>query len=178
MIRNLHILFPTLGSNVLGAAAPILARGIAAAYAVLELGFRIVVDRRYSSKMIPVQFRTGFIIQILFYPNRRSASHYLLAYSFMEPSELSLNMEIEMIGEIEQSSPKTIVFLDDPFFWGLVPGLEALILEWARNYIEANYNIAGAVDVLSSASVVYRCWEEARSHSRASSAMVLVFERG
>jgi hypothetical protein len=115
--------------------------------------------------------------QILFYANRKSVSRYIYTYFFMETHKYSFEMQREMIKEIEQASPKYLIFINQPMSWAVQPRSIKYIFSWAKTYIKDKYKLEGVVDILSQGETVYRLGEEVENYPNALNATVQIFKR-
>jgi Dolichyl-phosphate-mannose-protein mannosyltransferase len=86
--------------------------------------------------------------EIYFYAHRRAATGYIYTYSLMEHQQYAARMQQQMISEIEQAEPKIVVFVNDPFSWGIRPGSNISILSWAQKYLQTQYVRVETVNVL------------------------------
>ncbi len=93
--------------------------------------------------------------QIYFYSHRRSATGYIYTYGLMEPQAYAQQMQKEMIREIEQASPKYLVYV--PMFdsWLWRPESDRSIFTWANEYASRNYAAAGFVNITPTGADYY-----------------------
>jgi hypothetical protein len=86
--------------------------------------------------------------EIYFYSHRHSATGYIYMYGLLEEQKYALTMQKEMIGEIEATQPDFLVVVKGPpGHWGMTPGSETMIFNWAEKYVATHYALVGSVDV-------------------------------
>jgi hypothetical protein len=115
--------------------------------------------------------------QILFYADRYSATPYLFTYFLMDSHPYSFVMQQEMIGDIEKTKPKIIIFLNIPISWGIWDNSEKHIITWSKQYIKQSYSLVGIVDVLSRQESVIKWNDEAKQYPHISTSTILIFKR-
>jgi hypothetical protein len=93
--------------------------------------------------------------EIYFYSARRSATGYIYTYGLMEPQKYARRMQDEMIHEIESSHPEYFVYVTSRWSWLQDEHSDRHIFDWARQYLEAQYEPIQSQD-LSGKLVVYR----------------------
>ena len=104
--------------------------------------------------------------QIHFYSQRRSATRHLYMYPLMEKHAYARQMQAEMIREIEASQPEFIVMVKLAGAWvSTRPDFPSLLKNWARGYLNREYEISGVSDILSHEETVYK-WGEYPPQSR------------
>ncbi len=114
--------------------------------------------------------------QIFFDARRNSATGYIYTYGMMEPQPLAPQMQKEMIQEIESAKPKYIVFVDVSTSW-LPMNNVRLIFQWASQYLAANYQRVGVIDIMPDNHTDYR-WDAAQvGYQPRSQFNLLVFQR-
>jgi|KBSMisStaDraftv2_1062788.scaffolds.fasta_scaffold08272_2 hypothetical protein len=85
--------------------------------------------------------------EIYFYAKRHAATGYIYTYELMERQKYASTMQQEMIREIESAQPDYIVNVDVFFSWFPREGSDQAIFAWAREYLGANYERVGVVEV-------------------------------
>lgn len=90
--------------------------------------------------------------QIYFYANRKSASGYIYMYPLMENHNFAVQMQKELIQEVEQASPKYMVFVRVDLSWLQKLESPTLIYDWFTEYKE-NYDRVGMVEIFNRASL-------------------------
>jgi hypothetical protein len=115
--------------------------------------------------------------ELLFLSGRRSATRYIFTNFFREKHGLGDQMEMAMIREIDSAKPVIIVMINQPFSWGAVPSGSWPILQWARKYLEENYELIGTVTQVSRQSSIFRWDQEAREDRHALSSSTIIFRR-
>lgn len=115
--------------------------------------------------------------QIYFYSRRRSATGHIYMYGLMEKHDYALSMQKEMIREIESSGPKFIVLVSVDESWLVQPYSNRYILEWLKIYLNKNYRLVGAVDMISPGLTVYKWHDDAGTYVFQSPDRVLIFEK-
>lgn len=114
--------------------------------------------------------------EIYFYAHRHSATGYIYTYGLMENQKYALKMQEQMITEIEAARPETLVFVNLFTSWDPNRNTKELIYEWARRYIQDNYEISGVVDVPMT-KTNYRWGSEAKNYKPKPYFAVMVFTR-
>lgn len=115
--------------------------------------------------------------QIYFYSRRRSATGHIYMYGLMEKHDYALSMQKEMIHEIESSGPKFIVLVSVDESWLVQPYSNRYILDWLKFYLNKNYRLVGAVDMISPGLTVYKWHDDAGAYVFQSPDRVLIFEK-
>jgi hypothetical protein len=93
--------------------------------------------------------------EIYFYAHRRSATSYLYMFPIMEAQPFALAMQKEMVGQIETSKPKYIVFVIRKYLsWLNRPKSVILIFDWLQQYLE-NYRQIAVVEVMSDKTIYH-----------------------
>lgn len=114
--------------------------------------------------------------EIYFYSHRHSATGYIYMYALLEEQKYALTMQKEMIKEIEAAHPEYLVVVKGPpSQWGVSPGSEMMIFNWAQKYVVENYTLTGAVDVGYQSA--YHWGSELQNAQLISPVNVLVFKR-
>ncbi len=90
--------------------------------------------------------------EIFFYAQRRSATSLIYTYPLMEHHQYARGLQETMAREIEQKSPKFIVFIGAPTSWLTRPDSDRFILNWADEYLARAYRIDGVADILAEGS--------------------------
>ena len=114
--------------------------------------------------------------QIFFYAQRRSAASLIYTYPLMEHHQYAHDMQETMARELEQTSPKFIVFVNAPFSWLTRPDSDGFILEWAGAFLSREYRLDGIVDILAEGSQ-YVWGPAAKSYQPRSAYTVNVYRR-
>jgi len=115
--------------------------------------------------------------QIYFYSGLRSATGYIYTYGLMEEHRYALSMQKEMIGEIEAAGPEYIVYVHIRTSWIPWTRSENLILTWAHQYLEEQYDLRGVVDIGKSGETQYFWDAEAVSYKPSSDGYIEIFKR-
>jgi hypothetical protein len=90
--------------------------------------------------------------EIFFYSQRHSASSLIYTYPLMETHRYAHGMQETMAREIEQATPKFIVFASVPTSWLARPDSDRFILTWANEYLSRYYQLDGVADILKEGS--------------------------
>ena len=114
--------------------------------------------------------------EIYFYAHRHSATGYIYTYGLMENQKYALKMQEQMISEIEAARPQTLVFVNLYTSWDPNRKTKELIYEWARRYIQENYDVTGVVDVPMT-KTNYRWGSEAKYYRPKPYCAIMVFNR-
>lgn len=80
--------------------------------------------------------------------DRRSASGYIYSYGFMEEQKFASQMQQDAIHAIEEARPEYIVNVNVFFSWFPRPKSDRTIFEWARKYLQDQYERVGVIDLL------------------------------
>jgi len=115
--------------------------------------------------------------QIFFYSHRLSATGHIYMYGLMEHHDYALPMQKEMIREVESSNPKFVVLAAVPMSWLVRQNSEKYILDWLNNFIQRNYRLVGAADIVSAEKTIYRWYRDAETYVVKSPYHMLIFER-
>jgi len=94
----------------------------------------------------------------------------------METHGYRLIMQREMIREIEQASPKYLLFINIHTSWLAYAESEKLILAWANDYARKYYELAGVVE-LWPPEANYIWGEAAKTYKIKSRLNILILER-
>jgi len=115
--------------------------------------------------------------EIYFYAHRRAATGYVYMYPLLKPQAYSDQAQSEMIREVEVARPAMLVFVNVPASWIASAHTEANpeLLQWARNYIAANYVADGVAEFDTSPQYIWG--EQAAHYSVHSPFNMLVFRR-
>jgi hypothetical protein len=114
--------------------------------------------------------------EIYFYAHRHSATGYIYTYGLMENQKYALKMQEQMISEIDAARPQTLVFVNLYTSWDPNRKTKELIYEWARRYIQENYDVTGVVDVPMT-KTNYRWGSEAKYYRPKPYYAIMVFSR-
>jgi len=113
--------------------------------------------------------------EIYFYAKRHSATGYIYTYELMERQKYASAMQQEMIREIESAKPDYIVNVDVFFSWFPREGSDNTIFAWAKEYLRANYERVGVVEIGQTTEYY---WDDAANTAKPQSAnRVEVFRR-
>ncbi|KMP10606.1 hypothetical protein UR09_05720 [Candidatus Nitromaritima sp. SCGC AAA799-A02] len=116
--------------------------------------------------------------QIYFYSQRRSATRHLYMYPLMEKHAYARQMQAEMIREIEKAQPEFVVVVKLAGSWvSSRPDSPPMLEDWARGYLNSEYEISGVVDILSHEETVYKWGEQARGYHPRSRYHLLIHKR-
>jgi hypothetical protein len=98
--------------------------------------------------------------EIFFDAGRRSATGYIYTYGLMEAQPLALKMQQEMMQEIKEKQPKYVVFANVRCSWLPNAHSETWILREGLNFLQANYETIGILDLKTPLSADPRApWE-------------------
>ena len=114
--------------------------------------------------------------QIYFYSARRSATGYIYTYPLMELQPYAQAMQRQMIGEIETTAPRFLVFVNATRSWAVRPGSDRTIFGWFEGY-QRSFTRVGVADILPQRQTEYRWGEAAAGYAPHSDVWVMVFER-
>jgi Dolichyl-phosphate-mannose-protein mannosyltransferase len=114
--------------------------------------------------------------QIYFYSSRRSATGYIYTYPLMELQPYASAMQRQMIGEIETTAPRFLVFVSASHSWIVRPGSDRTIFGWFEGY-QRGFTRVGVADIVSPQETVYRWGEAASGYTPRSDVWLMVFER-
>jgi hypothetical protein len=115
--------------------------------------------------------------QIYFYSGLRSATGYIYTYGLMEEHKYALGMQKEMIREIEAARPEYMVYVNIRTSWIPWTRSESLIVTWARQYLDQQYDLKGVVEIPESGETKYFWDEEAISCQPGSHDFIEIFKR-
>ncbi|MDD5168706.1 MAG: hypothetical protein PHN75_07805, partial [Syntrophales bacterium] len=115
--------------------------------------------------------------QIYFYADRLSATGFIYTYGLMEYQGYARKMQTDMIGEIEASKPKFIIFIDVETSWLSRPLSERLILAWVKDYTALFYHVSGIVEIFRAQDTQYRWGRDALGYEPRSKNSIIIFER-
>lgn len=135
---------------------------------------RFIKDHSLEKDRIAV---IGSEPQIYFYSRRHSATGYIYMYPLMEAHNFALDMQKEMISEIEESTPRLMVFVHVPASWQARTNSEKMIFDWFDEYMYKYYDKVGVVDILSDYDTVYRWGENAEKYEPRSNIWLAVYQR-
>ena len=90
--------------------------------------------------------------EIFFYARRRAATSLIYTYPLMEHHRFARELQETMVREIEQASPKFIVFVTAPTSWLEYPDSDRFIFEWADKFLARKYELDGVADILAGGS--------------------------
>jgi len=85
--------------------------------------------------------------EIYFYSGRHSATGYIYTYALMEPQKYASTMQREMTSEIEAARPQYLVGVNVPLSWLVQPRSDPFLFQWAKQYLQANYELVGTVNL-------------------------------
>jgi hypothetical protein len=114
--------------------------------------------------------------EIFFYSQRRSATTLLYTYPLMEHHRFAHAMQAAMAREIEEKSPKFVIFVNVRTSWLPWPDSDQFIFEWARKFLAREYQLDGVADILAEGSQ-YVWGSAARSYHPRSPYTVNVYRR-
>jgi hypothetical protein len=115
--------------------------------------------------------------EIYFYSNRRAATKYIVMYPLTGEHEYALKMQEELIGEIESARPAFLVIVNVPMSWSLQPDSKRLLFDWVEEYVPANYDRVGVVDIPANGRTLYRWGEESAGFTPRSIYSLSVYRR-
>ena len=115
--------------------------------------------------------------EIYFYSGRHSASGYIYTYSLMENQRDNLAMQKEMIGEIENSMPEFIVYVNLPKSWLMHPNSNKYIFNWMGPFLDNNhYQLKGIGDVLRD-ETIFKWGSEVNNYQLRSEYFILILRK-
>jgi hypothetical protein len=88
--------------------------------------------------------------EIFLYTNTKPASRHTIAYHLMVDTTVSVNpikWQKEYINEVEKNKPKFFIFYRVGMSFLKTPNSCFRIFDWAGKYLNANYDLYGAVDI-------------------------------
>jgi 4-amino-4-deoxy-L-arabinose transferase-like glycosyltransferase len=85
--------------------------------------------------------------QIYFYARRRSATPYVYTYEMMRPHERAARMQEEMAREIENVSPKFLLFVRIEDSWSRENESPNFLFDWFDAYAQERYERVGLVTI-------------------------------
>lgn len=113
--------------------------------------------------------------EIYFYSKLRSATGYIYTYPLMEPQPFASTMQHDMEREIESAKPRFVVNVNVPTSWLRYPESDVGIIDWASEYVKADYQLVGVVDLTGSGTEFY--WDDdAKNHKLVSPFNVWVYQ--
>lgn len=114
--------------------------------------------------------------EIYFYSHRHSATGFIYTYELMEEQKFASTMQQHMIRDIETVKPEFLVLVNVSYSWFVRPRSDTTIFDWAKKYLEENYELVGLADI-ARGRTEYRWDEDARARPQASTNNVEVFRR-
>ena len=105
--------------------------------------------------------------EIFFYTHRRSATGYIYFYGVWEVPLIAERMAKEMVREIEAARPRFVV----------VEFIPPRLIDWARGYLNKEYEIVGRIDIVSDEKTEYYWGEKARAPGTMPARTLVVLER-
>jgi len=114
--------------------------------------------------------------QIYFYADRLSATGFIYTYGLMENQKYATRMQHDMIREIEEARPEYMVLVNVKSSWLATPTSDRTIVDWIGTYARS-YHRVGVVDIISAASTVYVCDDQAADYGIRSPDYLLVLKR-
>ena len=113
--------------------------------------------------------------EIYFYSQRHSATGYIYTYALMETQLHAHQMQLEMIREIEASSPKYFIFVASNKSWLPSGDSDKFIFRWASEYCGRNYDEVGLVNITEDATEYYL--SGVPPAARATTEHILIYKR-
>ncbi len=92
--------------------------------------------------------------EIYFYSRRLSATGHIYTYGMMESQPYANTMQKDMIGEIEASRPRYLVFVDFPLSWLVSSESDRHIFTWFERYRVSHYQTVRVLKLATPPSVV------------------------
>jgi hypothetical protein len=92
--------------------------------------------------------------EIFFYTGHRSATGHIYMYPLMESHAFALTMQEQAIREIEEQSPRFIVFAQVPTSWLRTRKSHQLIDDWFERYIK-DYKLVFLADIFAGGETAY-----------------------
>ncbi len=114
--------------------------------------------------------------EIYFYAGRRAATGFLYVYPLMEPQPAARRMQDQLIGEIQSSSPRFVVYVHVPHSWDVRHDSERHFLRWIKGFL-ARYHRVGLVDLRPGGRSRFVWDAAARGRSPGSPTWAAVYER-
>ncbi len=116
--------------------------------------------------------------QLFVYTRRRSATRHIYTYGMMEDQPYNLQMQEEMISDIEKARPKFIVYYGISASWIQRAKSPTRIFQWADQYLNKNYALAGAADVRRNGETTYFWDAQTKNFVRSKNNFhILIFRR-
>ena len=107
----------------------------------------------------------------------RSATGYIYTYPLMEPQPYAPRMRAELKEEVQAAKPAYLVLAGVRSSWGMRPGGDTSIFEWAAEYTNRCYTIVGISDINPRGPAEIR-WDAAAVVSQnPSQSQVMVYRR-
>ena len=132
--------------------------------------------REHSSKDVQVTV-FGSEPEIYFYAQRHSASGYIYMYDLVEVQPFAQQMQDRMVEEVKTARPEYLVLIKNYNSWQPEKDASTMILDWGAHYCQANYDVVGAVDMISPEETKYVWGDAAGTYQFQSSSWILVFHR-
>ncbi len=93
--------------------------------------------------------------QIYFYSQRRSATGYIYMYALMEDHAFAAEMQQEMIREVEEISPKFLIFVRIKYSWLQTENSPTLLFDWYKKYGAEHYTRVGLIDIFGDTTLYH-----------------------
>jgi len=115
--------------------------------------------------------------QIYFYAGLRPATPYLYTYEMVQDHPYAAQMQREAIRRLEASPPRFVVFVNMGISWQPAPGVENLLLAWARERMPRRYTQVGQINLLDTKHTDYTWGTDAATAPRSPRAWISVWQR-
>jgi len=115
--------------------------------------------------------------EIYFYARRRAATTFVYAYPMMEQHPFARAMQTEMITQLEREPPRYMVLVNVPTSWSRRTHSSHLLLDWAEDIVNREYEPVGLAEILPGQPTRYRWDAEAHGAEPSSSLYVATFRR-
>ncbi len=115
--------------------------------------------------------------EIYFYARRRAATTFVYAYPMMEQHPFAQSMQTEMIAQLERERPRFMILVNVPMSWSRRAHSSSLLLDWAENIVNRDYETIGLAEISPGEPTRYRWDEEARGAEPRSLFYVATFRR-
>lgn len=115
--------------------------------------------------------------EIYFYAGRPAATSYIYMYPLMEAHAFSASLQRDMIAQIERAPPRFLVLVNVDTSWTMQPDSAPLVLEWAAQTVDQDYEPIARADIRPGAATIYRWGVEAREAPPDSRFYVVLFRR-
>ncbi|HMD53607.1 MAG TPA: hypothetical protein VKJ65_03535, partial [Phycisphaerae bacterium] len=115
--------------------------------------------------------------EIYFYSQRHSATGYIYIYALNEPQPNAGLMQLDMINEIESTSPEYLVWIGFDNSWLIWPTSDTTLSDWAAQYIQKFYTKTGIANTTADGSTVFLWGDDARNYHGPIGNHITVYQR-